>query len=168
MKNLKVLGAIAATFALAGALNAGSFIEKDAKVSFDQAIGIAQQNFGDATIKSVEIDEEHGRLVYEIESYKEGSESEIKIIDAQSGEILKTQTQKKLKPSKIDYSQVKISAADARTKALSANAGWDFREVDLESNGGKPVYEVKLRQGMSKKEVLIDAATGEQISQRQK
>ena len=163
MKNLKALGALAATFALVGALNAGNFSEKDAKVSFDQAIGIAQQNFGDATIKSVEIDDEHGRLVYEIESYKEGSEN-----DAQSGEILKTQTQKKLKPSKIDYSQVKISAADARAKALSANVGWDFREVDLESNGGKPAYEVKLRQGMSKKEVLIDAATGEQILQRQK
>jgi len=167
MKNLKALDALAATFALAGALNAGNFSEKDAKVSFDQAIGIAQQNFGDATIKSVEIDDEHGRLVYEIESHKEGSENEIKI-DAQSGEILKTQTQKKLKPSKIDYSQVKISAADARAKALSANAGWDFREVDLKSNGGKPAYEVKLRQGMSKKEVLIDAATGEQILQRQK
>ena len=40
--------------------------------------------------------------------------------------------------------------------------------VDLKSNGGKPAYEVKLRQGMSKKEVLIDAATGEQILQRQK
>ncbi|WP_297963062.1 PepSY domain-containing protein [uncultured Campylobacter sp.] len=167
MKNLKALGALAATCALVGALNAGNFSEKDAKVSFDQAIGIAQQNFGDATIKSVEIDDEHGRLVYEIESHKEGSENEIKI-DAQSGEILKTQTQKKLKPSKIDYSQVKISAADARAKALSVNAGWDFREVDLKSNGGKPAYEVKLRQGMSKKEVLIDAATGEQILQRQK
>uniref|UniRef100_UPI0028EC7EF7 PepSY domain-containing protein n=1 Tax=uncultured Campylobacter sp. TaxID=218934 RepID=UPI0028EC7EF7 len=117
MKNLKALGTIAATFALVGALNAGSFSEKDAKVSFDQAIEIAQQNFKGSTIKSVDIDDEHGRLVYEIESYKEGSESEIKI-DAQSGEILKTQTQKKLKPSKIDYSQVKISAADARAKAL--------------------------------------------------
>jgi uncharacterized membrane protein YkoI len=57
--------------------------EDEAIISEDQAIRIAQQYMGGGDVREVEIENEHGTLVYEIEI----GHSEI-YIDAYSGEIL--------------------------------------------------------------------------------
>ncbi|RKQ30912.1 PepSY domain-containing protein [Oceanobacillus halophilus] len=59
---------------------------KKTVIGSNQAKKIALQNF-DGTIEELELDDDDGRLVYEIEMYKGNSEAEIEI-DAYTGEVL--------------------------------------------------------------------------------
>ena len=151
----KFIGAALATGILFGGLN----LQAADAIGYDEAVNIALKNFPNSYIKDVELDKEFNGTFYEISSFKDGDEKEIKI-DASNGKIVKEKIERG-KHSRIDFSSVKIAINDARKKAMDASKDWEFKKIELDNELGKTVYEVELRQGLSEKKIIIDAVSGE-------
>lgn len=154
MKKVKIL----AVMALMGALN---FALANEKINYQEALDIAKREFNGASVIAVELD----KGFYEIKSYKDGIEKEIKI-DINSGEIVKLETEKKQISDEL--LNVKISLNKAKDMVMSENADWNFKEIELKQDLGVIYYEVELKKGFSEKEIKIDANSGKILQIKQK
>lgn len=63
--------------------------------------------------------------------------------------------------------RAKVSGADARATALAKVPGGEISEASIEEEGGKLVYsfDLKVKGQSGVQEVLVDAMTGEVVSQ---
>ena len=73
---------------LTGSSNLNKTDLSEAKLSASEAQTIALQQVPNATVKKIELDEDHGQLIYEIELRKEYTEYDVEI-DAITGTVLK-------------------------------------------------------------------------------
>ena len=136
-----------------------------AAVTFNDALNIAEKNFPGSSVKDISVDVKKGTTFYNIESFKDNQEREIKI-DANSGQVVKQEIKNKkftLPNEAIDFSKFALSIDEAVNKALALEAGWSLDEADLDNKNGTWIYEVELKKGMSEKKVIINAQTGEII-----
>jgi len=95
-------------------------------------------------------------MVYEIEVMEGNIEKEFDI-DAETGAILKSETETKdkiLETPKISYEQ-------AKEIALKQSKDGKFKEIELKHKKGILVYDVELSEGLMDREFIIDANTGE-------
>ena len=136
-----------------------------AAITSKEALNIAEKNFPGSSVKDISVDVKKGTTFYNIESFKDNQEREIKI-DANSGQVVKQEIKNKkftLPNEAIDFSKFALSIDEAVNKALALEAGWSLDEADLDNKNGTWIYEVDLDRGMSEKKVIINAQTGEII-----
>ena len=136
-----------------------------AAIASKEALNIAEKNFPGSSVKDISVDVKKGTTFYNIESFKDNQEREIKI-DANSGQVVKQEIKNKkftLPNEAIDFSKFALSIDEAVNKALALEAGWSLDEADLDNKNGTWIYEVDLDRGMSEKKVIINAQTGEII-----
>lgn len=129
--------------------------EKKSIINPKEAIDIALGEFS-GTVKELEFEKDDGRLIYEIEVIAGYEEAEFKI-DASTGEIVKN---KRKKTSKNYDKQTVISAKEAIDIALNKFSG-TIKELELDEDDGRLIYEVEIKSGHEKAEIEIDAYTGE-------
>ena len=141
-------------------------LAKQAKITQDEAINAALEKVP-GTVGEVELEDEKGTIVYEIELVStDGTEHEVEV-DAQTGEVLKveadddeneeedSQNQDKL------AKQAKITEDEAINTALEKVPG-TVNEIELEVENGTVVYEIEvLSTDGTEQEVIVDAQTGE-------
>ena len=140
-----------------------------AYIGSEQALSIALTAAGltesEIVHPEIEMDYEHGRMIYDVEFKAGGREYDCEI-DALTGEILKSETE----PAHEDHaaasaSSALLSAEKARDIALkhAGVASSDVRswDCDLDDEHGRKVYEVEFKAGGREYDCEIDALTGE-------
>lgn len=157
----KTLSGIASVGAAA---SAKAYIGRDAAV--DAALGHAGVTRSEVRKLDVDLDYEHGSMVYEVE-FKVGTAEYEYDIGAADGDIVWYEIERdgtvEQGGSAID-GKAAISMDDAKTAALN-HAGLTASQVthlkaELDREGGKLVYEIEFKSGGHEYEYVIDAATG--------
>jgi len=145
-----------------------------ATITYERAKEIALAKVGGGTVKEIELDYEHGVLVYEVEIKYNDAEYDVDI-DAATGEIVKykseystnnaTTTQNPSttpKPSQSDSTaSTQITYDRAKEIALAKVGGGTVKEIELDYEKERLVYEVEIKYNGQEYEIDIDAATGE-------
>ena len=145
----------------------------EAKISYEQAKEIALAKVGGGTVKEIDLDYEHGVLVYEVEVKYNDVEYDVDV-NAATGEVVKfrsdhsTDNTSTQKPSTSTPSQsqsgsstAQISYEKAKEIAIAKVGGGTVKEIDLDRENGRLVYEVEVKYNEQEYEIDIDAATGE-------
>ena len=145
-------------------------LAKQAKITQDEAINAALEKVP-GTVEEVELEDEKGTIVYEIELVStDGTEHEVEV-DAQTGEVLKVEADDDDEENEEEDSQnqaelakqAKITEDEAINTALEKVPG-TVNEVELEDENGTMVYEIEvLSTDGTEQEVKVDAQTGEVI-----
>ncbi len=157
----KTLSGIAANGAAA---SSKAYIGRDAAV--DAALGHAGVTRSEVRKLEVDLDYEHGSMVYEVEFEVGAAEYEYDI-GAADGDIVWYEIERdgtvEQGGSAID-GKAAISSDDAKAAALN-HAGLTTAQVthlkaELDREGGKLVYEIEFKSGGHEYEYVIDAATG--------
>lgn len=157
----KTLSGIASNGAAA---SSKAYIGRDAAV--DAALGHAGVTRSEVRKLDVDLDYEHGSMVYEVEFEVGAAEYEYDI-GAADGDIVWYEIERdgtvEQGGSAID-GKAAISTDDAKTAALN-HAGLTTAQVthlkaELDREGGKLVYEIEFKSGGHEYEYVIDAATG--------
>ena len=157
----KTLSGIASDGAAA---SSKAYIGRDAAV--DAALGHAGVTRSEVRKLDVDLDYEHGSMVYEVE-FKVGTAEYEYDIGAADGDIIWYEIERdgtvEQGGSAID-GKAAISMDDAKTAALN-HAGLTASQVahfkaELDREGGKLVYEVEFKSGGHEYEYVIDASTG--------
>lgn len=157
----KTLSGIASNGAAA---SSKAYIGRDAAV--DAALGHAGVTRSEVRKLEVDLDYEHGSMVYEVE-FKVGTAEYEYDIGAADGDIVWYEIERdgtvEQGGSAID-GKAAISSDDAKTAALN-HAGLTTAQVthlkaELDREGGKLVYEIEFKSGGHEYEYVIDAATG--------
>lgn len=146
------------------AASSKAYIGRDAAV--DAALGHAGVTRSEVRKLDVDLDYEHGSMVYEVEFEVGAAEYEYDI-GAADGDIVWYEIERdgtvEQGGSAID-GKAAISSDDAKTAALN-HAGLTTAQVmhlkaELDREGGKLVYEIEFKSGGHEYEYVIDAATG--------
>ena len=146
------------------AASSKAYIGRDAAV--DAALGHAGVTRSEVRKLDVDLDYEHGSMVYEVE-FKVGTAEYEYDIGAADGDIIWYEIERdgtvEQGGSAID-GKAAISADDAKAAALN-HAGLTASQVthlkaELDREGGKLVYEVEFKSGGHEYEYVIDASTG--------
>lgn len=157
----KTLSGIASNGAAA---SSKAYIGRNAAV--DAALGHAGVTRSEVRKLEVDLDYEHGSMVYEVEFEVGAAEYEYDI-GAADGDIVWYEIERdgtvEQGGSAID-GKAAISSDDAKTAALN-HAGLTTAQVthlkaELDREGGKLVYEIEFKSGGHEYEYVIDAATG--------
>ena len=151
MKKILIVGAI-----ILGSI--GFSTSALAAISEQQAKDIALKEAQGGQITKFKLDREKGRMVYEVEVMDGNVEKEFKI-DAETGEVIKFKTEKKV--AKRAKKEPKISYDRAKEIALKQSKNGKFKEIELKHKNGVLVYDVEVAEGFMDREFLIDANTGE-------
>ena len=151
MKKLLIVGAI-----ILGSI--GFSTSALGAISEQQAKDIALKEAQGGQITKFKLDRENGRMVYEVEVMDGNVEKEFKI-DAETGEVIKFKTEKKV--VKKAKKEPKISYDRAKEIALKQSKNGKFKEIELKHKNGVLVYDVEIAEGFMDREFLIDAMTGE-------
>ncbi|WP_194842069.1 PepSY domain-containing protein [Gracilibacillus salitolerans] len=131
-------------------------------LSIEEAKTIATEMYS-GTVKGIELDEDDGNYNYELEIITEKAEVELEI-NAKSGEIVyisvdEDEAEAKQKRSS-DNMKSKISTDEARSIALDKYSG-TIKELELDEDDGRHIYEIEIRTDKGEVELEIDARTGE-------
>ena len=173
MTRIAGIGVAAAIAALAGtAVIAQTATEQPAAepIGIAKALQAAETSVGGQALEA-ELESEDGRLVYEVDVVRGADEMHEVIVDAATGEVVSSDEQtvsglwvrwigsnalEALKASDRSLAEV-VEAAEAETGAV-------VREVSLDEEDGRAVYEMEVvdAQG-AETELEIDAATGETL-----
>jgi uncharacterized membrane protein YkoI len=144
-----------------------------ATIKPDSAQKIALASVPGAKISEFEIEEEDGRLVYELKLSAQDGSREV-YVDARTGEIVTFEHEEKdtegmgagiheEEPGLLAQAVIKPDSAERI--ALASVPGGQIVKREIENEDGKLVYEFELTvPGMTdKKVVLVDAKTGELV-----
>jgi uncharacterized membrane protein YkoI len=142
-------------------------LAKQAKVTEEEAIKIALEEVP-GTVEKVELEDEDGTIVYEIEIRAEdGTEQEVEI-DATTGDVVKVEAEDDEEgdeeQSQAELAkQAKVTEEEAIKIALEEVPG-TVEKVELEDENGAIIYDIEIRaEDGTEQEVEIDAATGDVV-----
>ncbi|SFL67271.1 Uncharacterized membrane protein YkoI [Gracilibacillus orientalis] len=132
-------------------------------LSIEEAKTIATEMYS-GTVKEIELDEDDGNYNYELEILTEKAEVELEI-NANSGEVVYISVddddEAEAKPKKSsDNTNSIISADEARSLALEKYSG-TIKELELDEDDGRYIYEIEIRTDKGEVELEIDARNGE-------
>jgi uncharacterized membrane protein YkoI len=166
-----VAGAGAAALLLIGGLAAGPVAglaqgDDKADISRDQAAEIALAEFPDASVTSIELDDDDGRAVYEVELSNgydvevDGDSGEIIERDGPDGDDDRDDDDDRDESGTLDdgaglMSEASITLEEAITAAQGAAEG-NLGDVELERQGDQLIYEVEI----GNQDVIVDANDG--------
>lgn len=130
-----------------------------------RAVGIAEKALSARAIEA-DLDEDKGKLVYEVELVRGGALYEAHV-DATSGKLISS-GKKRLESvwagwfdkGKLDKAPRPLGATLA---ALEAETGGKVEEVGFDTDNGRAVYEVELTTSAGTAEIALDAATGKRL-----
>ncbi|MCT1902608.1 PepSY domain-containing protein [Oceanobacillus sojae] len=135
-------------------------------LSVEDAVSAFQEKFTDARVSSIQLDEERGELVYDIDGFDDSMEYSAEI--NQSGEIIAEEQEQQDADDRYEELALDdyITAEEALSTASEASEadGITARGWSLEFENGSPVYEINFEDmGSQEVDVYIDAESGEQL-----
>lgn len=170
MKKKLIIGGIIGAIVLGGAFgvnamtnNGDDWNGQEAKLSQEDAEKAAKEEVQGLKVDKVEKDKEGDRLIYEVEGTTEdGKEADVDI-DANSGEVVKSERDDDDDSEESENNaDVKISKEKAEEIAKKEGKG-EVVEVELEDGH----YEVEMKDGKTEYEVKINGQSGEVMESKQ-
>ena len=157
---------VTATFMLYGNYdNSVTGLATASAISEEQASTIALGAVK-GTIKKIELEQEKGRYIYEVEVDKDGREFEVSI-DSVTREIIGIEEKIKeqnpeVEPSISSQSSGSIISKEDAIRIAKDRLGSDFdlEEVGTRNYKGKKVWGLEFESGSEEAEVIIDMETG--------
>lgn len=133
------------------------------KVSPASAAEAALDSHPDTQVTEISLEDEDDNPYWEVQLVSSDGKWEVKV-DAANGEILKDEEEssKKLDKYLDRLSGAKFDYAEAINKVMDEVGEGDLTELELDDEHGTVVWEADVRiDGGNKREVIVDAATGE-------
>ncbi len=150
-------------------------------IGYEEAQNLALRHVPDATVTDIELEEESGTLIYEIELYKDGYEYDL-ILDALTGDKIDLSSHRDLWDDDDFFhwdhhgsshytgshhgrhhhssSVSAISVEQAKKLLLDKVPGARIKELELDTADGRLIYEGELCKGNAEYEFEMDACTG--------
>lgn len=184
LKRKMFIGSVAGLVVLGGAIGVGAASKSDDVnkgkssnvISIDKAKNIAVNEVG-GNVKSIELDKEDGRLIYDVELYHSNMDDDVDLdIDAITGKVLhidrdddrddgyeferdlESDDDDKYKDTK-ENQRASISHKQAIEIALNDSPG-KVTEAELDDDG---YYEIEIKNGRTEIDMKVDAASGKII-----
>ena len=138
-------------------------------IGADRATEIALADAGlteaDTQYLRTKADYDDGRSVYEVEFYADGTEYDYEIAAADGAILSKDYDAEGLSCQSGSSAEAALTEAEARA-IVAERAGVEgaFRELKLDRDDGRLVYEGEMRDGRTEYEFEIDAVTGAVLS----
>ncbi|MEK4299803.1 PepSY domain-containing protein [Oceanobacillus sp. FSL W8-0428] len=135
-------------------------------LTVEDAMEAFHDHFPGSSLSSIQLDEEKGELVYDIDGYDDTMEYSVEI--NQSGDVISEEKEQKESDEQYDELVLAdyISAEEALSTASEApeTDGITARGWSLEFENGSPIYEINFEDmGSQEVDVYIDAESGEQL-----
>ena len=159
----------AAAIAVLGAVALPLTQTASANITEDRARKIALADAGlteaDTQYLRTKPDYDDGRSVYEVEFYADGTEYDYEIAAADGAILSKDYDAEGLSYQSGGSTEAALTEAEARA-IVAERAGVEgaFRELKLDRDDGRLVYEGEMRDGRTEYEFEIDAVTGAVLS----
>ena len=163
--------------AIVTCLGAGTVFAATSNISMEKAQSIALKKIPGATIKSIELDHEFGKAIYDIDLVLNQYEYDLKL-DAKTGSGISVKKelrddynyanaqtsvkpQVSTKPQNTTSQQTSkfITSEQAKAAALKKVPGATVRKVEFDKEDG--VYELELRKGLVEYDVVVSAKSGQ-------
>lgn len=164
-------------------------------IDYERARTLALDQVSDAIITDIDLEEESGILVYEIELYKDGYEYDL-ILNAKTGDKIYLSSHKDVwddhhglswehhaapqsgsgtnhggshhgSSSRQTSAAPAISLEQAKQLLLDKVPGAQVKELELDTDDGRLIYEGELRKGKMEYEFEMDANTGSFLEWKQ-
>ncbi|AUI78933.1 PepSY domain-containing protein [Lactiplantibacillus pentosus] len=135
------------------------------KVSLNAAIKAFQQQYPDASLTSIELEDQLGRPVYTLEGVGGTQEHELQLngrtgkVISKHSERLDQDDQAEVENDRLNLKKV-ISPSKAVAIAVHDRNGGYARELKLDKDNGTTYWEVQVHQGKQQVEIKIDAQEG--------
>jgi len=134
------------------------------RISEEQARTIAL-NAVKGTIKKIELEQEKGRYIYEVEVDKDGTEFEVSI-DSVAGKVIDIEKEIKEENSEVEALTQSSGSTISEDEAIRIaedrlGSSFDLEEIDTGSYRGIKAWELEFESGSEEAEVIIDMETGE-------
>lgn len=141
-----------------------AFSQLTTKVDFKAAMDTALKEAGSGFVTSIHLEQENGKAVYEVETF-DGTTEKDYTIDADSGSVLRSQTDSHLDAEDKNQPQPQKSASDILTASQDKYSNAKISDISLEKErSGKWIYEVDFLDGDTMKTAYFEADTGNFIS----
>jgi uncharacterized membrane protein YkoI len=135
------------------------------KVSLNAAIKAFQQQYPDASLTSIELEDQLGRPVYTLEGVGGTQEHELQLngrtgkVISKHSERLDQDDQAEVENDRLNLKKV-ISPSKAVAIAVHDRNGGYASELKLDKDNGTTYWEVQVHQGKQQVEIKIDAQEG--------
>ena len=140
----------------------------DDLIGVTRAVAIAEVSLSAEAIEA-ELDDDHARLLYEVELIRDGELREVKV-DARSGEIVSA-----IKPrfetfwrGWFDSARLKRGGAGGplapKLREIERTTGGRVQEVSLDTGDGSARFEIELATSAGVAELSIDPRTGKRLA----
>ena len=132
------------------------------QISYERAMEIAVAQVGGGIVWDIELERRHSVIYYDVEVRSDGIEYDVHI-NAVTGEIIRLREDGRYnvgRTSALCLTDAKITFEQAKTIALE-RAGGAVKDIELERDRGRLVYEIEGIINRQEYDVRIDAATGE-------
>ncbi|MFD1851768.1 PepSY domain-containing protein [Oceanobacillus bengalensis] len=163
----KKMGIVIATLTGAAVIGFGVYqsdaAQEEPKMNVDQIEQMVKDQY-DGKITELELEKGLNKQVYEVEVKANGIEYDL-YLDANSGEVLKERQKEDddIDDEELNTSDSKdnvIEIEKVKEIALAEFAG-TVKEINLDEDDNRLIYEVEIRDGNKEAEFDIDAITGE-------
>ena len=159
----------AAAIAVLGAVALPLTQTASANITEDRAREIALADAGlteaDTQYLRTKADYDDGRSVYEVEFCADGTEYDYEIAAADGAILSKDYDAESLSYQSGSSTEAALTKAEARAIVVErAGVEGAFRELKLDRDDGRLVYEGEMRDGRTEYEFEIDAVTGAVLS----
>lgn len=144
--------------------------QNSAKLDFSKVQDIALDEAKEGKVTQVELKGKKNKPIYEVKVLTDTTEKEYKI-DGNSGKVLRSETEDTSNDKEdvaLSKATPKLSLNDATKKAKEKYAKAKVHEVSFDKENNKEVYEVKLINGNKKVKLVLDANSGEILSEKTK
>ncbi|WP_262174764.1 PepSY domain-containing protein [Saccharococcus sp. Marseille-Q5394] len=163
MKKWMLIPAVAGVLAIGGVALAEDSVPSVAKqaeklISLQEAKQVATEKVKGGIVTEIELDKDDGRYHFDVD-LKDGKYEYDLEVDAVTGEIIKfeKESDKNHKQEKSDKLLTKEEAiAIVKKKAVGT-----VKEFELDTDDGRKVYDIEMKDDQFKYEIEIDAVTGE-------
>ncbi len=160
----KLIPLLAAT-ALFGTAATAQSPQQPQPIGATRAVAIAEKALSARALEA-DLDDDHGRMVYEVELVRGGTLYEARI-DATSGALLSQEKKRVASVWAGWFDKDRLGKAPrplgTALATLEAESGGKVEEVGFDTESGRAVYEVELTTAAGTAEIAIDAATGKRL-----
>ncbi|MDY0087309.1 MAG: PepSY domain-containing protein [Coriobacteriia bacterium] len=137
-------------------------MEREGEFTTLEAVSLALELYPDSAVVEIERDHEKGGEVWEIVIRHQDARGTELHIDVQTGDVLKERPARV--PSEVRAAPPRISIEEAIAIALETVPG-AISEMEIETQGGRVVWEAEGASSSGRMFVHIDAHSGEVIAQ---
>lgn len=160
MNKWMLIPAMAGVIAIGGVAMASdsvpaSVASKDQLISLKEAKQLAAQKVG-GVVTEIELDEENGRFVYEVDAVAKGIEYDL-IVDALSKEVVVVESSSDTKwTDKMITEEQAVTIAKGKVDAV-------VKDIELEKDHKRFYYDIEMEDDAFEYEVEVNAITGEVV-----